>query len=195
FLVQQRGTGAVGALFGPVMVVWFATIGLLGAWEIAQYPQILGALAPHHALRFFLDHGVKGFLVLGAVVLAVTGGEALYADIGHFGKTPIRLAWLAVAMPALVVNYFGQGALVLAARQAPAQPFFALVPQGAATMALVVLSTAATIIASQALISGAFSLTRQAMLLGYFPRVSIRHTAAHTPTVCTSVASRNLLLY
>jgi KUP system potassium uptake protein len=180
FLVQKRGTGAVGALFGPVMVVWFSTLGILGAWQIAQHPQILGALAPHHAVRFFLDHGVKGFLVLGAVVLAVTGGEALYADMGHFGKAPIRIAWLAVAMPALVVNYFGQGALVLTAPQAPAHPFFALVPRGAATIALVVLSTAATIIASQALISGAFSLTRQAMLLGYFPRVSIRHTAAHT---------------
>jgi KUP system potassium uptake protein len=180
FFVQRHGTGAVGALFGPVMVVWFLVIGGLGARQIAVHPEILGALSPHHALRFFSHHGMPGFLVLGAVVLAVTGGEALYADMGHFGSKPIRIAWLAGAMPALLLNYFGQGALVLSDPKTIENPFFAMVPPGPAAIGLVVLSSAATIIASQALISGAFSLTRQAILLGYFPRVTIRHTAAHT---------------
>jgi KUP system potassium uptake protein len=180
FLVQRRGTGAVGALFGPVMVVWFVAIAALGAYQVAHYPRILGALSPHHAVRYFADHGMPGFLVLGSVVLAVTGGEALYADMGHFGARPIRVAWLALAMPALCLCYFGQGALVLRDPAARENPFFSLVPQGLATLALVGLSSVATVIASQALISGAFSLTRQAMLLGYFPRVTITHTAAHT---------------
>jgi KUP system potassium uptake protein len=180
FIVQKRGTGAVGALFGPIMLVWFSTIGALGAYQVFLKPQILGALSPHHAVQYFVRHGVPGFLVLGSVVLAVTGGEALYADMGHFGARPIRLAWLAVAMPALVLCYFGQGALVLRTPSAIENPFFSMVPAGGATLALVGLSSAATVIASQALISGAFSLTRQAMQLGYFPRVTIRHTAAHT---------------
>jgi len=180
FIVQKRGTGAVGALFGPIMLVWFATIGSLGAYQVFQNPQILVALSPHHAVRYFANHGMPGFLVLGSVVLAVTGGEALYADMGHFGARPIRLAWLAIAMPALVLCYFGQGALVLRSPAAVENPFFSMVPAGPATLALVGLSSAATVIASQALISGAFSLTRQAMQLGYFPRVTIRHTAAHT---------------
>jgi KUP system potassium uptake protein len=180
FAVQKRGTGAVGKLFGPIMLVWFVTIGALGAYQVAQQPQVLAALSPHHAVRFFAAHGMPGFLVLGSVVLAVTGGEALYADMGHFGARPIRVAWLALAMPALVLCYFGQGALILRDPATAANPFFSMVPAGGATLALVGLSSVATVIASQALISGAFSLTRQAMQLGYFPRVTIKHTAAHT---------------
>ncbi len=180
FAVQKRGTGAVGAFFGPIMVVWFLTIGALGAYQVALAPRILTALSPDHAVRFFQAHGMPGFLVLGSVVLAVTGGEALYADMGHFGARPIRVAWLALAMPALVLCYFGQGALILREPAAAENPFFSMVPAGAATLALVALSSVATVIASQALISGAFSLTRQAMQLGYFPRVTIKHTAAHT---------------
>jgi KUP system potassium uptake protein len=180
FAVQKRGTGAVGKLFGPIMLVWFFTIGALGAYQIAQEPQVLTALSPHHAVRFFAAHGMPGFLVLGSVVLAVTGGEALYADMGHFGARPIRMAWLLLAMPALVLCYFGQGALILRDPATVGNPFFSMVPAGKATLALVVLSSVATVIASQALISGAFSLTRQAMQLGYFPRVTIKHTAAHT---------------
>jgi KUP system potassium uptake protein len=180
FMVQKRGTGAVGTFFGPIMLVWFLTIGGLGAYQIAQRPGILAALSPYYGVHFFAAHGVSGFLILGSVVLAVTGGEALYADMGHFGARPIRLAWLVLAMPALLLCYFGQGALVLRDAHAIENPFFLMVPSGSATLALVVLSSAATVIASQALISGAFSLTRQAMQLGYFPRVSIRHTAAHT---------------
>jgi KUP system potassium uptake protein len=180
FAVQRRGTGSVGALFGPVMAVWFSTIATLGVVQIARRPEILFALSPHHAVRFFAAHGMPGFLVLGSVVLAVTGGEALYADMGHFGRHPIRVAWLAIVMPALMLCYFGQGALVLADPRASENPFFAMVPTGPATFLLVALSSAATVIASQALISGAFSLTHQAQQLGYFPRVTIRHTAAHT---------------
>jgi len=180
FAVQRRGTGAVGALFGPIMVTWFVTIAALGAYQVARAPAILGAISPVHAVRYFAAHGMPGFLVLGSVVLAVTGGEALYADMGHFGTRPIRVAWLALAMPALVLCYFGQGALVIRDPAARENPFFSMVPPGAATLALVGLSSVATVIASQALISGAFSLTRQAMLLGYFPRVTITHTAAHT---------------
>lgn len=179
FAAQKRGTGSVGAFFGPIMVLWFVTIGGLGAWHVAQKPEVLEALLPHHAVRFFLAHGMPGFLVLGSVVLAVTGGEALYADMGHFGVKPIRFAWLAVAMPALLLSYFGQGAMVLQNPATLANPFFSMVPQGKATAALIVLSSAATVIASQALISGAFSLTRQAMQLGLFPRVTVQHTAAN----------------
>lgn len=180
FAVQRHGTEAVGAFFGPVMAVWFVTIAVLGLVHIAQRPEVLAALSPHHAVRYFLEHGKHGFLVLGAVVLAVTGGEALYADMGHFGARPIRLAWLSAVMPALLLCYFGQGALVLSHPEALASPFFSMVPAGWPTILLVILSSAATVIASQALISGAFSLTRQAMQLGYFPRVAVRHTAAHT---------------
>ncbi len=180
FAVQKRGTGAVGKLFGPIMLTWFLTIGVLGAYQVAQQPGILAALSPHHAVHYFAVHGMPGFLVLGSVVLAVTGGEALYADMGHFGARPIRVAWFALAMPALVLCYFGQGALILRDPSTVETPFFSMVPKGAATLALVGLSSVATVIASQALISGAFSLTRQAMQLGYFPRVTIKHTAAHT---------------
>jgi KUP system potassium uptake protein len=180
FALQSRGTGSVAAFFGPVMVLWFGTIAGLGIFHISQRPEVLGALSPHHAVAFFLAHGMPGFLVLGSVVLAVTGGEALYADMGHFGLRPIRGAWLFIVFPALVLCYFGQGALVLRAPEALDSPFFSMVPTGPAKAALVVLSSLATVIASQALISGAFSLTRQAQQLGYFPRVTIRHTAAHT---------------
>jgi KUP system potassium uptake protein len=177
FAIQKRGTGGVGALFGPVMVVWFLTLGALGVFHVLSYPSVLAALSPLHAVRFFNEHGLRGFLVLGSVVLAVTGGEALYADMGHFGPRPIRLAWLALVMPSLVVNYFGQGALMLSTPGAKDNPFFAMVPPGGWTYALVVLSALATVIASQALISGAFSLTHQAVQLGFFPRVTITHTS------------------
>jgi KUP system potassium uptake protein len=180
FAIQRWGTGSIGKLFGPVMMVWFVTLAILGVYHILQRPEILGAVSPHHGVSFFLRHGIHGMLILGSVVLAVTGGEALYADMGHFGMRPIRLAWTVFVLPALVLCYLGQGALVLRDRQAIDNPFFAMVPAGGATFALVLLSSAATVIASQALISGAFSLTRQAMLLGYLPRVTIKHTAYHT---------------
>jgi KUP system potassium uptake protein len=180
FAIQRRGTGSIGKLFGPVMTAWFVTLAVLGAYHTLQRPEILGALLPHHGAGFFLRHGVHGMLILGSVVLAVTGGEALYADMGHFGMRPIRLAWTVFVLPSLALCYLGQGALVLREPQAVENPFFAMVPAGVATYALVLLSSAATVIASQALISGAFSLTRQAMLLGYLPRVTIKHTAYHT---------------
>jgi KUP system potassium uptake protein len=180
FSIQSRGTGSIGKLFGPVMTVWFVTLAALGLYHILQRPEILGALSPHHALAFFLRHGIHGMLILGSVVLAVTGGEALYADMGHFGVRPIRLAWTVFVLPALALCYLGQGALVLRDPRAIENPFYSLVPAGLPTYLLIVLSSAATVIASQALISGAFSLTRQAMLLGYLPRVTIKHTAYHT---------------
>jgi KUP system potassium uptake protein len=180
FAIQRKGTGAVGRFFGPVMLVWFLTIGTLGAWHIAKHPSILRALSPSYGIAYFTTFGWKGFSILGIVVLAVTGGEALYADMGHFGPRPIRVAWLVLAFPALVLAYFGQGALLLAHPDDAAvlaNPFFAMVPEGLATYALVALSACATIIASQALISGAFSLTNQAVQLGYFPRVTVTHTS------------------
>lgn len=180
FSIQRRGTGDVGKLFGPVMAVWFAVLAMLGIVHIARNPQILVALSPLHGAAFFLRHGIRGALILGSVVLVVTGGEALYADMGHFGVRPIRLAWTTFVLPALVLGYFGQGALLLRDPKAIENPFFALVPEGWPTLLLVLLSSAATVIASQALISGAFSLTRQAMLLGYLPRVTVKHTAYHT---------------
>jgi KUP system potassium uptake protein len=200
FFVQRHGTGAVGSLFGPVMALWFVTIGALGFVQIVRHPAVLSALSPLHAIHHFATHGMRGFLVLGSVVLAVTGGEALYADMGHFGPHPIRTAWLGLVMPALVLCYFGQGALVIGDPDAAKNPFFALAPSGPAQIYLVVLSSCATIIASQALISGAFSLTRQAMQLGYFPRVTVTHTAAHTegqiyiPQINWILASACLLL-
>ena len=180
FSIQRLGTGRVGKLFGPVMVIWFATMATLGIHHLIQSPQILAALSPHHGAAFFLRHGVHGLLILGSVVLAVTGGEALYADMGHFGVRPIRLTWSFFVLPALVLGYLGQGALILRHPEAVEHPFYAMVPTGLPTYLLVLLSSAATVIASQALISGAFSLTRQAMLLGYLPRVTIKHTAYHT---------------
>jgi KUP system potassium uptake protein len=162
------------------MAVWFATLAGLGVYHIFQAPRILGALSPHYGAAFFSRHGIHGALILGSVVLVVTGGEALYADMGHFGIGPIRLAWTSFVLPSLVLGYFGQGALILRQPKAIDNPFFALVPEGWPTYLLVLLSSAATVIASQALISGAFSLTRQAMMLGYLPRVTVKHTAYHT---------------
>lgn len=178
FLIQQFGTHRVGRMFGPVMVIWFITLAVLGISWIVRYPAVLAAVNPIHALRFFRENGMHGFTVLGAVFLAVTGGEALYADMGHFGKHPIRVAWFALVLPALVLNYFGQGALLLIDPKAAAQPFFLLAPSWA-LLPLVAIATAAAIIASQALISGAFSLTRQAIQLGYSPRLDIAHTSSH----------------
>jgi KUP system potassium uptake protein len=178
FSIQQYGTHRVGGLFGPVMVTWFLTIALLGVFWIAREPSVLKAVDPRHALRFFADNGYQGFAVLGAVFLVVTGGEALYADMGHFGRLPIRVAWFALVLPALLMNYFGQGALLIQNPKAAGQPFFLLAPDWA-LLPLVGLATAAAIIASQALISGAFSLTRQAVQLGYCPRLEIEHTSSH----------------
>jgi KUP system potassium uptake protein len=160
------------------MLVWFGTLGGLGIWHIAHNPAVLAALSPVHAVQFLGSHGMKGFAVLGSVVLCITGGEALYADMGHFGARPIRLAWLGVVMPALVLAYFGQGAHILANPAATHNPFFSLVASGPFTYVLVALATAATVIASQALISGAYSLTHQAVQLGLFPRVTVQHTSA-----------------
>src|SRR5262249_35575903 len=180
FAVQRRGTAGIGAVFGPAMLVWFATIGTLGVMGIltqsAHHVSVLQAVNPMHAMRFFLQHGTTGFLMLGAVVLCITGGEALYADMGHFGARPIRIAWYTVAFPALLLNYFGQGALLLEEGGAVTNPFFELAPSWA-LLPLVGLSAVATIIASQALISGAFSLTQQAVQLGYAPRFTIIHTS------------------
>jgi len=176
FLFQQLGTGHVGRFFGPVMVVWFAVLALLGITNIANQPSVLAAFSPHYALLFFRENGWTGFLTLGAVVLAVTGAEALYADMGHFGRRPIRLAWLCFVFPALVLNYFGQGALILNQPAAVQHPFFHLAPDWA-LYPMVALATLATVIASQAVISGAYSLTRQAIQLGYCPRLMIEHTS------------------
>jgi len=182
FAIQRRGTGDVGKLFGPVMVVWFVTMAGLGIYHIIQKPEILAALSPHHGAAFFLRRGIYSLLILGSVVLAVTGGEALYADMGHFGIRPIRLGWTFFVLPSLVLGYLGQGAMILRdpSPEVIESPFYAMVPAGFYTVLLVLLASAATVIASQALISGAFSLTRQAMLLGYLPRVTIKHTAYHT---------------
>jgi KUP system potassium uptake protein len=176
FLVQRKGTGTVGALFGPITLIWFGVLALLGVLSIAQYPTVLSALNPIHAVAFFTEHKFAGFLVLGAVVLAVTGSEAIYTDMGHFGKKPIRIAWSLVALPALALNYFGQGALILRDPQTLAHPFYYMAPEWA-LYPLVGLATAATVIASQAVISGTYSLTRQAIQLGYCPRLDIFHTS------------------
>jgi KUP system potassium uptake protein len=177
FVIQQYGTHRVGGLFGPIMVVWFLVITVLGVVWIARAPAVLGALDPRHAVIFFRDNGWSGYTVLGAVVLAVTGGEALYADMGHFGRRPIRIAWFALVLPALMINYFGQGALLLVNNGKSTHPFFELAPSWA-LLPMVVIATLAAIIASQALISGAFSLTRQAIQLGYAPRLDIEHTSS-----------------
>jgi KUP system potassium uptake protein len=178
FVIQRFGTDKVGRLFGPVMVVWFLVIAALGISGIAREPAVVAALNPLYGFRFFLANGWHGFAVLGAVVLAVTGGEALYADMGHFGSRPIRLAWYGLVLPALMLNYFGQGALVLSNPESASQPFFMLAPSWF-LYPLVGIATLAAIIASQALISGAFSLSRQAILLGYAPRLDIAHTSSH----------------
>jgi KUP system potassium uptake protein len=176
FAVQSRGTARIGSIFGPVMLLWFITLGTLGGVQVAQHPAVLAALSPHHAVRFFAVNGTHGLVVLGSVFLVVTGGEALYADMGHFGARPIRLSWFGLVLPMLLLNYYGQGALVLTDPTAAEHPFFRLAPSWA-LVPLVALTTLATVIASQAVISGAFSLTRQAVQLGYLPRVDIEHTS------------------
>jgi KUP system potassium uptake protein len=176
FLVQYRGTGKMGRIFGPVTALWFAAMALLGLAQIVQNPGVLAALSPVPAVDFVAAHPLAAFVALGAVVLAVTGGEALYADMGHFGAKPIRVAWLFIVLPALVLNYFGQGALLLANPAALANPFFLLAPE-VLRLPLVILATAATIIASQAMISGAFSVARQCVQLGLLPRLLVRHTS------------------
>jgi KUP system potassium uptake protein len=177
FLIQSRGTGLIGRLFGPVMVVWFSVLALLGIANIVQSPGILAAINPLYGYAFFAANGWQGFLILGTVFLVVTGGEALYADMGHFGRRPIRLAWFSFVLPALMLNYFGQGSLLLRNPEAAEQSFYLMAPEWA-LYPLVVLATMATIIASQALISGAFSITMQAENLGFLPRLKIIHTSA-----------------
>jgi KUP system potassium uptake protein len=176
FIAQRFGTGGIGKVFGPVTVLWFVTLAVLGVAQIVQQPGVIAAVNPAHALTFFIENGWRGFLVLGSVFLVVTGGEALYADMGHFGRRPIRLVWFTVVLPALLLNYFGQAALILRRPEAAENPFYEMVPEWGLYPA-VILATMATVIASQALISGAFSLTAQAVQLGYLPRVLIRHTS------------------
>jgi len=176
FLVQRRGTASIGRVFGVVMLIWFAVLGILGLVQVLQQPSVLMAIDPTYALRFLLEHPGKTLIVLAAVFLAVTGGEALYADMGHFGRRPIQFAWVGLVMPCLLLNYFGQGSLVLADPEAARSPFFLLAPDWL-RLPLVLLATAATVIASQAVISGAFSLTSQAIKLGYLPRMSILYTS------------------
>jgi KUP system potassium uptake protein len=177
FAVQRRGTAGIGAVFGPVTTVWFACIAVLGVMGIMQHPSVLAALNPWYAASFLWHEGWQGFKVLSAVVLVVTGAEALYADMGHYGKRPIRVAWYALVLPALALNYFGQGAIVLESPGAARNPFYSLVPSWA-LYPMIGIATAAAIVASQALISGAFSLTRQAVQLGYSPRMNIVHTSS-----------------
>ena len=177
FAAQYRGTGSVGRVFGPVMVAWFAAIGVLGALQLVEHPFVLRALSPAYAVTFCLHYRVLAFVALGSVVLAVTGAEALYADMGHFGVRPIRLAWLFFVLPCLTLNYFGQGALVLWEPKALANPFYLLAPHWL-RLPMVILATAATVIASQALISGAYSMARQCMQLGFLPRMTVTHTSA-----------------
>lgn len=176
FMVQKYGTSSIGKLFGPVVVLWFLCLGILGIVNIAAAPQVLEALNPAHALRYFMVDPALGYFSLGATVLAVTGAETLYADMGHFGRKPVQLAWLGLVLPGLVLNYFGQGALLLANPQAITNPFYMMAPTWA-LLPMVALATAATLIASQAVISGTFSITQQAMQLGYFPRMEIQHTS------------------
>jgi KUP system potassium uptake protein len=199
FFIQQYGTHRVGRLFGPIMMMWFTTIAVLGIVQILRAPEVLEAVNPLHAVRFFAANGWQGFVVLGAVVLSVTGGEALYADMGHFGRRPIRIAWFALVLPALMLNYFGQGALLLHNPRAASQPFYLMVPSWG-LLPMVVLATLAAIIASQALISGAFSLTRQAIQLGYAPRLEIAHTSSlemgqvYVPQVNWGMAAATILI-
>ena len=176
FAFQRHGTERVGRLFGPVMTIWFASIAALGLAHIGDNPNILKALSPHYALLFMIGHTRVAFIALGAVVLCVTGAEALYADMGHFGKRPIRLAWFGIAMPALLLNYFGQGAMLLATPGKVGNPFFEMAPAWA-LYPLIVLAACAAVIASQALITAAFSVTKQAIQLGYLPRMRIEHTS------------------
>ncbi len=176
FVFQRKGTAKVGAFFSPITCVWFAVLGVLGVVSIVQTPAVLHAINPYWGLHFLYTDGLRGFLVMGAVFLALTGAEALYADIGHFGKKPIRLAWIGFVQPCLVLNYFGQGALLIRQPEAAANPFYLMVPE-ALLYPTIALATAATVIASQAVITGAFSLARQAVQLGYLPRLEVRHTS------------------
>jgi KUP system potassium uptake protein len=199
FLVQKRGTAGVGAVFGPIMLVWFVTIAVLGGAEVARTPEILAAVNPLHAVWFFTSHGLGAFIVLGAVVLAVTGVEALYADMGHFGRRPIQVVWFTVVLPALLLNYFGQGALILRVPEAVQNPFYLLAPR-VLLYPLLAIATLAAVVASQALISGAFSLAQQAIQLGYSPRLTIIHTSRsefgqiYVPEVNAGLALGCLLL-
>jgi KUP system potassium uptake protein len=177
FLVQRYGSGTIGGLFGPIMILWFATLAILGISQIIGNPSVLLALNPYHAVRFFLENGPRGYIVLGSIFLVVTGGEALYADLGHFGAKPIRYVWTFLVLPSLVINYLGQGALLLREPHAARNLFYEMAPHWA-LYPMVALATMAAIIASQALISGAFSLTMQAVQLGFCPRMTIRHTSA-----------------
>jgi len=179
FYFQSHGTGKVGAVFGPVMIVWFGSLIGFGLMHIAQNPSVMQALSPYYAITYFAENGLTGFFSLGTVVLCITGAEALYADMGHFGKGPIRLTWFSFVLPALVINYFGQGALLIAHPEAAHNPFYRLMPEGL-VIPMTLLATAAAIIASQAVISGAFSVFREAIQLGYLPRMEIRHTSAET---------------
>ena len=179
FAVQKRGTTGIGKFFGPITLAWFLVLALLGVSQIVTHPEILAAVSPHYMVRFVWDNPGISFIVLGAVVLCVTGAEALYADMGHFGKRPIRIAWFSVVMPCLVLNYFGQGALLLGDPSAVTNPFFRMAPEWA-LVPLVVMATAATVIASQAMLTGAFSVTRQVIQLGYLPRLRIEHTSARS---------------
>ncbi|MDT7952341.1 MAG: KUP/HAK/KT family potassium transporter, partial [Acetobacteraceae bacterium] len=176
FAAQYRGTGQIGRVFGPVMCVWFLVLGALGAHQIAIYPQVLKALSPHYAFQFIVAHRWLAFVDLGAIVLTVTGAEALYADMGHFGRQPIKLAWLFFVLPALLLNYFGQGALVLRDPSALENPFYLVAPE-AIRLPLILLATMATVIACQAMLSGAFSISRQCMQMSFMPRLTVRHTS------------------
>lgn len=176
FSVQRYGTDKIGAIFGPITMIWFLALGLLGGAKILEYPEVLAAANPFHAVNFFMENGWRGYVILGTIFLTVTGGEALYADMGHFGKSPIRWGWFTLVLPCLLLNYFGQGALILQDPTAVASPFYRLVPSWA-LYPMVALATMATVIASQALITGVFSLTKQAIQLGYFPRMGIVHTS------------------
>lgn len=179
FSLQRHGTDKVGKIFGPITIAWFLAIAALGSIKIVANPSVLHALNPYWAVHFFVQHGVAGWLALGAVVLAVTGGEALYADMGHFGRGPIRIGWLSLVLPALLVNYFGQGALILENPEAVQNPFYLLVPP-VLLYPMIVLATLAAVIASQALISGTFSVVREAIQLGYLPRMTVIHTSSET---------------
>lgn len=176
FLIQRQGTARVGAVFGPVMILWFTTIAILGLGQVMSNPRVLAAILPVYAIELIISHPLMSFLALGAVFLVVTGSEALYADMGHFGRGPIRLAWVSLVLPSLVINYFGQGALLISDPSAITNPFYAIAPTWF-RVPLIALATLATVIASQALISGAFSLTQQAIQLGYLPRMGVDHTS------------------
>ncbi|MDF1503792.1 potassium transporter Kup [Roseisolibacter sp. H3M3-2] len=199
FALQSKGTAKVGGAFGWIMLAWFVSIALLGIAEVVRHPEIVKALNPWYAVRFYVEHPARSFVVLGAVVLVITGGEALYADMGHFGRKPIRLAWFAFVLPCLLLNYFGQGALLLRMPEAIANPFYLLAPESL-RVPLLVIATLAAIVASQALISGAFSLTQQAILLGYVPRLQIVHTSSeqagqiYIPEVNKALAVGTLVL-